>query len=111
MYSFFLMLRRPPRSTRTDTLFPYTTLFRSPASTLFKGKVASATAMVTPRAAPASAGHASSHKNQKNSSSSMNKSAAKKLENGFTREDGRYALPATSTITLPKGYRPSSSEE
>src|SRR3546814_4036730 len=29
---FFLMIRRPPRSTRTDTLFPYTTLFRSPAS-------------------------------------------------------------------------------
>src|SRR3546814_17140711 len=25
----FLMIRRPPRSTRTDTLFPYTTLFRS----------------------------------------------------------------------------------
>src|SRR3546814_10787624 len=29
MLCFFLMLRRPPRSTRTDTLFPYTTLFRS----------------------------------------------------------------------------------
>src|SRR3546814_9919557 len=30
LYSFFfLMIRRPPRSTRTDTLFPYTTLFRS----------------------------------------------------------------------------------
>src|SRR3546814_4354999 len=28
-YMFFLMIRRPPRSTRTDTLFPYTTLFRS----------------------------------------------------------------------------------
>src|SRR3546814_8865353 len=26
---FFLMVRRPPRSTRTDALFPYTTLFRS----------------------------------------------------------------------------------
>src|SRR3546814_8780013 len=26
------MIRRPPRSTRTDTLFPYTTLFRSPRS-------------------------------------------------------------------------------
>src|SRR3546814_1553467 len=26
----FLMIRRPPRSTRTDTLVPYTTLFRSP---------------------------------------------------------------------------------
>src|SRR3546814_11638352 len=30
-YFFFLMIRRPPRSTRTDTLFPYTTLFRSRA--------------------------------------------------------------------------------
>src|SRR3546814_2917747 len=30
IYFFFLMIRRPPRSTRTDTLFPYTTLFRSP---------------------------------------------------------------------------------
>src|SRR3546814_17052145 len=28
-YLFFLMIRRPPRSTRTDTFFPYTTLFRS----------------------------------------------------------------------------------
>src|SRR3546814_3298910 len=28
---FFLMMRRPPRSTRTDTLFPYTTLYRSQA--------------------------------------------------------------------------------
>src|SRR3546814_11389910 len=29
LYCFFLIIRRPPRSTRTDTLFPYTTLFRS----------------------------------------------------------------------------------
>src|SRR3546814_12382706 len=28
------MIRRPPRSTRTDTLFPYTTLFRSPLTTI-----------------------------------------------------------------------------
>src|SRR3546814_2735855 len=28
-FGFFLMIRLPPRSTRTDTLFPYTTLFRS----------------------------------------------------------------------------------
>src|SRR3546814_10922957 len=35
LYSFLvcLMIRRPPRSTRTDTLFPYTTLFRSPKIT------------------------------------------------------------------------------
>src|SRR3546814_13409386 len=31
MVFFFVMRRRPPRSTRTDTLFPYTTLFRSRA--------------------------------------------------------------------------------
>src|SRR3546814_12350698 len=33
------MIRRPPRSTRTDTLFPYTTLFRShkPNTDVFKG--------------------------------------------------------------------------
>src|SRR3546814_8723341 len=30
-FVFFLKILRPPRSTRTDTLFPYTTLFRSPA--------------------------------------------------------------------------------
>src|SRR3546814_6846613 len=35
----FLMIRRPPRSTRTDTLFPYTTLFRSPT----RGPITSAT--------------------------------------------------------------------
>src|SRR3546814_5738603 len=34
------MIRRPPRSTRTDTLFPYTTLFRSHAFTGHTGKVA-----------------------------------------------------------------------
>src|SRR3546814_14110458 len=39
----FLMIRRPPRSTRTDTLFPYTTLFRSLwPSDLADGAVASA---------------------------------------------------------------------
>src|SRR3546814_2827522 len=32
MLFFFLVIRRPPRSTRTDTLFPYTTLFRSHAA-------------------------------------------------------------------------------
>src|SRR3546814_10038594 len=34
MFFFFLMIRRPPRSTRTDTLFPYTTLFRSARATI-----------------------------------------------------------------------------
>src|SRR3546814_3003293 len=36
---FFLMIRRPPRSTRTDTLFPYTTLFRSETAFLLRRNV------------------------------------------------------------------------
>src|SRR3546814_14861889 len=36
-FFFFLMIRRPPRSTRTDTLFPYTTLFRSVPSPQSRG--------------------------------------------------------------------------
>src|SRR3546814_3090823 len=36
------MIRRPPRSTRTDTLFPYTTLFRSPSAMRISGISASA---------------------------------------------------------------------
>src|SRR3546814_18932471 len=35
---FFFRIRRPPRSTRTDTLFPYTTLFRSINSHLYDDK-------------------------------------------------------------------------
>src|SRR3546814_12068049 len=34
LWIYFLMIRRPPRSTRTDTPFPYTTLFRSLIETL-----------------------------------------------------------------------------
>src|SRR3546814_19214419 len=36
---FFLMIRRPPRSTRTDTLFPYTTLFRSVDAAHVRGHI------------------------------------------------------------------------
>src|SRR3546814_2615294 len=39
---FFVMIRRPPRSTRTDTLFPYTTLFRSDPEHVVIGIVPSA---------------------------------------------------------------------
>src|SRR3546814_10822325 len=39
---FFLMIRRPPRSTRTDTLFPYTTLFRSCLPEIAERRIAGA---------------------------------------------------------------------
>src|SRR3546814_11281520 len=51
---FFLMLRRPPRSTRTDTLFPYTTLFRSAvrrADAAVDGRAAALVADADPAAA------------------------------------------------------------
>src|SRR3546814_14229058 len=43
------MIRRPPRSTRTDTLFPYTTLFRS----LFRSVFANASILLSGKAAGA----------------------------------------------------------
>jgi DnaK suppressor protein len=70
------------------------------------GKVASA---VGPTARVASATH-NPTKKQKTPQSSMNSSATT-LDNGVTREDGRYALPTTVSIDLPKGYRPSNDEE
>src|SRR3546814_5419877 len=44
---FFLMIRRPPRSTRTDTLFPYTTLFRSSQIAKMAPNTANGTAVTT----------------------------------------------------------------
>src|SRR3546814_6911451 len=67
MFFFFLTIRRPPRSTRTDTLVPYTTLFRSPACCLVGGRTSrpaafahpAATGMVVaPRSSALSARHA-----------------------------------------------------
>src|SRR3546814_6795373 len=57
----FLMIRRPPRSTRTDTLFPYTTLFRSfhgsaaarPAGAALRPAADRAVALRRPAADPA----------------------------------------------------------
>src|SRR6056297_2042027 len=46
------MIRRPPRSTRTDTLFPYTTLFRSPLTTDLSRLRIRPCAPSTPRSAP-----------------------------------------------------------
>src|SRR3546814_13935265 len=50
---FFLMIRRPPRSTRTDTLFPYTTLFRS------RPRLAEARALLDPPDLGTQGGHGS----------------------------------------------------
>src|SRR3546814_13920910 len=53
---FFLMIRRPPRSTRTDTLFPYTTLFRSKgpvvASTQRRGETSGGAATANSTTSP-----------------------------------------------------------
>src|SRR3546814_4684415 len=51
VHVFFLMIRRPPRSTRTDTLFPYTTLFRS----YYARRTANSAAASCPRGSPAGA--------------------------------------------------------
>src|SRR3546814_3276237 len=58
MFVFFLMLRRPPRSTRTDTLFPYTTLFRSARDRDWSSKIK---ARCAERTAPMRIGLAQHH--------------------------------------------------
>src|SRR3546814_2102012 len=63
-YFFFLMILRPPRSTRTDTLFPYTTLFRSRPTVPVDaephaGGVRAGRGRRRVRRAPAAEGHAS----------------------------------------------------
>lgn len=63
---------------------------------------------LTGKVASATARHTTPQK-QIAQQSSMNNPAT--LDNGITREDGRYALPSTTTIDLPKGYRPSNDEE
>src|SRR3546814_9769152 len=54
---FFLRIRRPPRSTRTDTLFPYTTLFRSIASPAHHGHRRGRTGSGSPDRPRADAAH------------------------------------------------------
>lgn len=80
-----------------------------PVAALLAGKTASPISAIPPRVAKATARHTSNMK-QKSPQSSMNSSATT-LDNGITKEDGRYALPSTLMIDLPKGYRPSSDEE
>jgi DnaK suppressor protein len=75
-----------------------------------KGRTASAVAAVAPRTASA-VGSATSSRNEKSAQSSMNSTASNTADNGITREDGRYALPASTVIDLPKGYKPGSDEE
>ncbi|MGA7436821.1 MAG: RNA polymerase-binding protein DksA, partial [Luteibacter sp.] len=53
-------------------------------------------------------GSAAPSRNEKSAQASMNSTT---LENGITREDGRYALPASTIIDLPKGYKPGEDEE
>src|SRR3546814_20426049 len=52
------MIRRPPRSTRTDTLFPYTTLFRSLAEPLARLSAAVTGLDAAPENIAAAAAHA-----------------------------------------------------
>src|SRR3546814_1252895 len=53
------MIRRPPRSTRTDTLFPYTTLFRSPTATPAETPAAAPTPQ--PKPEPATVARSEEH--------------------------------------------------
>src|SRR6187402_2263980 len=67
-FFFFLMIRRPPRSTRLATLFPYTTLFRSPRPDQERSRVAPVPERKTASAAGRSEEHTSELQSQLTSS-------------------------------------------
>src|SRR3546814_5231905 len=80
-YVFVLMIRRPPRSKRPDTLFPYTTLFRTPLD----------------RAAPPTL----------EQQSYVNAVAAAPNLQGFTTRDNIKAAEQIATVDVQRGIQPS----
>src|SRR3546814_2792880 len=62
------MIRRPPRSTRTDTLFPYTTLFRSLCTPLFVEHLAQSLAGVRAQWQAGERGHPLLHRSEEHTS-------------------------------------------
>src|SRR3546814_17615231 len=84
---FFLIIRRPPRSTRTDTLFPYTTLFRS------KGTARPANAPSIPR-------HGSAHRGRSRDSRTRPPSHKARSAPSMCRRRGGVRKKSASTAFL-----------
>src|SRR3546814_19431558 len=100
------MILRPPRSTRTDTLFPYTTLFRSAAVRL-AGEQAVQVAAVDRRGAPAAAHRRVVHHRQQDDAAGDGRrvEAARHVEDG----DGAFVLVAVVAAGDRKSTRLNSS--
>src|SRR3546814_5931187 len=79
---FFLMIRRPPRSTRTDTLFPYTTLFRSIVTNVYGTCVGAVCAGAVP----------------------IETDGSQKTRSVSGYADGTYAITPTTRLTLGVRY-------
>src|SRR3546814_5524177 len=89
------MIRRPPRSTRTDTLFPYTTLFRSSAG---EGEETSSNAVrAEPVEAPSLPSTPSEEKDSPSTSSGQTEEKARKP--APTERASDPAIPAGTTMT------------
>src|SRR3546814_11253734 len=86
---FFLMIRRPPRSTRTDTLFPYTTLFRS-------RRLAASATLVRDAAAEMSAGSQDLAQRTEAQAAALEEAAASMPEiTGTVRQNAESAARAS----------------
>src|SRR3546814_14129205 len=83
------MIRRPPRSTRTDTLFPYTTLFRS-----FRG------GRHRTRRQPGGLGHPRRPRRQRADGKVVEGEGEKRKEGGMTNRGRKYMMPSFKAILL-----------
>src|SRR3546814_6081525 len=104
----FLMIRRPPRSTRTDTLFPYTTLFRSvgrpPEHSGVGGGAAELVRPAVHRADPGWRSEEHTSELQSLMRTSYAVLCLKKKKRKYTQTDSRrdFANPVTSDTTEDK---------
>src|SRR3546814_15131191 len=105
------MVRRPPRSTRTDTLFPYTTLFRSPpvnpysrcrASARFRFQTSARSADLFVKEHPRMSFYTSLSglKASQTEMSTISHNLANVSTNGFKRSDTEFADVIASSVSV-----------
>src|SRR3546814_8351407 len=94
LFFFFLMIRRPPRSTRTDTLFPYTTLFRS------RGRSAGTAPVCLPKGRPPFRSRATIRRNSR----CRCLRPRGRWSGGGERLEGRAARPAAGGFEIGRAH-------
>src|SRR3546814_9467093 len=101
------MIRRPPRSTRTDTLFPYTTLFRSPALSRAASSAARRPLSFAARGAPPPEGRAAGRFAISQGELSRTAGAGRAAGRGVGARRGGLRAAISQPVSFPRKREPS----